>query len=87
MLVAAYGHCAMTDERARDDWNNYFGADAPQPSFLGTPERVRDRLAELAEGYGADELAIDCFAPSLDSRIEGLASIKSAVDALSKSAA
>lgn len=87
LLVAAYGHCATSDDHAHNEWDEYFGGNAPSPSFVGTPERVRDRLAELAEGYGADELAIDCFAPSFESRLAGLASIKNAVDALSRSAA
>ncbi|HUQ04839.1 MAG TPA: LLM class flavin-dependent oxidoreductase [Kofleriaceae bacterium] len=80
IVVAAYGHCAPTEEAALVEWKTFFGTNAPRPSFIGTPEQVAEQLATIAEGYGADELAVDCFAPSLDARIQALADIKDAVD-------
>ncbi|MBZ0232212.1 MAG: LLM class flavin-dependent oxidoreductase [Deltaproteobacteria bacterium] len=80
LLVAAYGHCADSEVRAVEEWKAFLGPDAPQPSFVGTPARAAATLAAIAVGYGADELAIDCFAPSIDERTQALASLKAAMD-------
>lgn len=80
MLIAAYGHCASSSALARSEWDAYFGSNVPAPSFLGTPHHAATQLIRLAEWYGADELAIDCFAPSLERRLEALADLKAAVD-------
>jgi luciferase family oxidoreductase group 1 len=80
MVVAAYGHCAKTEEAALVEWNAFFGIHAPKPSFAGTPVQVAEQLATLITRYEADELAIDCFAPSFGARIQALTDIKVAVD-------
>jgi len=82
LLVAAYGHCASSDDQATTEWNAYFGHAPPKPSFVGTPEQVAAQLAVLSASYAADELAIDCFAPTFDARLDALAKLKSALDSL-----
>jgi len=73
VAVAGFGSCAPTLAEAEAEWRGHFtGQSALEPTFLGTPDACADRLAALADRYGANELVVDCFTTSLSTRLSAL---------------
>ena len=56
---------------------------APGPSFSGSATTVGSRDRPAVESYGADEILLDCFAGSLDARLECLHRLADALGLLS----
>jgi len=76
--IAAYGAVASTAPRAVEEWRGVSGA-TESPSFAGDSSSAADQICQLAGGYGADEIFIDCFSSSLAVRLEGLRAIADAL--------
>jgi luciferase family oxidoreductase group 1 len=73
-VIASYGACAETEQRARQQWS----ADAGKPCFLGTPTSCIEQLLELQDSCDADEVAINLYVKNIDERIAGYALIADA---------
>jgi alkanesulfonate monooxygenase SsuD/methylene tetrahydromethanopterin reductase-like flavin-dependent oxidoreductase (luciferase family) len=78
--IACYGACGMSASHAEAEWRSHFSGSGPAPSFMGTGKDVVAAIGALIEQYAADEVLLDCFASSLESRIDGLAMIASAAN-------
>lgn len=77
--IAAYGACCDQDDVAHVRWQASFGnASPPAPCFVGDPASCADQLLHLVARLGADEVVIDCFAPSFAERLESLSALAAA---------
>lgn len=82
--IAAFGAVGDDDADALRRWHAYrSGARRPEdrspPSFSGSPAAAAAQIAELVDGYGADEILVDCFAGDLDDRLDGLRRLAAAL--------
>ncbi len=70
VTVACFGACARTYQEAKRSWNAGYPAHAIEPAFMGTGKDCIEQLNILAEAYGAFEMAVDCFGPTPDDRLD-----------------
>jgi len=74
-LIACYGACAGSGDRAAQQW---LAADAGTACFLGPPAACVDQLDELALVCDADEIAINLLGDGIDARLDGYAMLADA---------
>ncbi len=74
LAIAAYGVCAADRAAAEREWPSGTECEA-RPSFVGNGPECAEQLAGLVTAYGADELFIDCFTKSIETRITALRAI------------
>lgn len=67
--IVCFGSCADTRESARALWARGAGLDGGAPAFVGTAADCVSQLQQLADAYGADEVAVECFAPRHEERL------------------
>jgi luciferase family oxidoreductase group 1 len=76
-LIASYGACAETDERAARQWA---AAAAGTACFAGPPASCVEQLRQLARACGADEIAINLLGSSIEARLDAYALLAEAAE-------
>jgi alkanesulfonate monooxygenase SsuD/methylene tetrahydromethanopterin reductase-like flavin-dependent oxidoreductase (luciferase family) len=86
--IAAFGAVGDDEAEALQHWHAHGAGDrrseaSTGPSFSGSATTVGSRDRPAVESYGADEILLDCFAGSLDARLECLHRLADALGLLS----